>query len=286
MKNQEKMLIAIDLDGTTLQSDGKSISAYTKYVFKQVEALGHTIVIATGRPYRMSIDIYRELELHSPMINFNGALVSKPREKDWDLVKRHYIDRSFVFDLLRHQQNFDLEFFAVEYRRKFFLNNFRNVKPEFFGVEQFHAYNRLRADRLTDDPHAILLSTRIKDKYRLAKEMTEHYNGKIAVSAWGGPNGILEVVPKGVSKASGLKHLHKVLEIPEKNLLAFGDEHNDIEMFQFATKYGGKGFAMKNASPRLTPFASEILPWSNDEDGVARKLDELLLHDARQNLDL
>ncbi len=78
----------------------------------------------------------------------------------------------------------------------------------------------------------------------------------------GGPNGILEVVPKGISKASGLNHLLKVLDIPLENLIAFGDEHNDIEMFKLAPN----AYAMKNASARLTPYASEILPWTNDED--------------------
>ncbi|RZI48938.1 Cof-type HAD-IIB family hydrolase [Lactococcus kimchii] len=271
--NKNRKLIAIDLDGTTLQSDGRSISRYTKYVFKQVEALGHIICITTGRPFRMSLAVYRELELTSPVINFNGALVSKPNDKNWEHTKAHYIDRSFVFDLLRHQQNFDLNFFAVEYRRKFFLNTFRGVIPELFGVDRLHPYNRLRADRITENPHAVLLSTRQKDRFALADEMRRHYNGKIDVGVWGGPHAMLEVVPKGISKASGLKHLLKVLDIPQENLLAFGDEHNDIEMFKLAPH----AYAMKNASARLTPYATEILPWTNDEDGVARQLEKLFL---------
>lgn len=274
MKNvKERKLIAIDLDGTTLQSDGRTISRYTKYVFKRVEALGHIICITTGRPFRMSLEVYRELELKSPVINFNGALISMPNDRNWPYTKAHYIDRSFIFDLLRHQQNFNLNFFAVEYRRKFFLNTFKNVEPQLFGVERFQPYNRLRADRVTDNPHAVLLSTRQKDKLALAAEMKRHYNGKIDVGVWGGPNGILEVVPKGISKASGLKYLLKILDISVENLIAFGDEHNDIEMFKLAPN----AFAMKNASTRLTPYATEILPWTNDEDGVARQLEKLFL---------
>lgn len=266
-------LIAIDLDGTTLQSDGKSISRYAKYVFKQVAAKGNIICIATGRPYRMAIDIYRELEMTGPMINFNGALLSNPTNKSWKGTKKHSINRSFVFDLLRHQQNFELEYFAVEYRRKFFLNTFKQVPTSIFGVERFEPYNRLRADRLTDNPYAILLSTRTEDKFRLAKLMQEHYKGKISVSGWGGPNNILEVVPKNVSKASALKDLLKLTGSSKENLYAFGDEHNDVEMFKLAEH----SFAMKNASKLLTPHASEILPWTNDEDGVARQLEKLFL---------
>ena len=44
-------------------------------------------------------------------------------------------------------------------------------------------------------------------------------------------------------------------------------------MFKFAEE----AYAMKNASTRLTPHATEILPWTNDEDGVAHKLEELFL---------
>ncbi|MDM5146056.1 5-amino-6-(5-phospho-D-ribitylamino)uracil phosphatase YitU [Lactococcus lactis] len=69
---KERKLIAIDLDGTTLQSDGRSISRYTKYIFKQVESLGHIICITTGRPFRMSLDVYRELELTSPSLILMG----------------------------------------------------------------------------------------------------------------------------------------------------------------------------------------------------------------------
>lgn len=273
MTNTETKLIAIDLDGTTLRSDGKTVSPYTKYIFKQIEVQGHIICITTGRPYRMAMPIYKALELKSPMINFNGALISNPTDKAWQHQKAHYIDRSFVFELLRHQQNFDLEYFAVEYRRKFFLNTFKDVPTDIFGVDAFQPYNRLRADRITDNPYAVLLSTRVKDKFKLAKQMQEHYNGKIAVSGWGGPNNILEVVPKGVTKASGLEYLLKILDIPLENLYAFGDEHNDIEMFKLAPN----AFAMNNASALLRPHASEILPWTNDEDGVARQLEALFL---------
>lgn len=272
MNKKDKHIIAIDLDGTTLHSDGRTISDYTKNIFKQVEAEGHTICITTGRPYRMSIDIYHELELKSPMINFNGGLISKPSDKDWKYTSKHHIDRNFIFDLLRHQQNFSLDFFAVEYRRKFFLNSFKQVEPSLFGVEQFHPYNRLRADRITDNPHAVLLSTRVKDKFQLAEQIQNHYDGKISVSGWGGPNGILEIVPQGVSKGAALKELLHNMQVPKQNLLAFGDEFNDVEMFKVA-----HGFAMKNASSLLTPHAKEILPWTNDEDGVAHKLEELLL---------
>lgn len=59
----------------------------------------------------------------------------------------------------------------------------------------------------------------------------------------------------------------------KKDLIAFGDEHNDTEMLAFA----GTSYAMKNASPVLLPYADQQLNFSNEEDGVAKKLEELFL---------
>ena len=56
-------------------------------------------------------------------------------------------------------------------------------------------------------------------------------------------------------------------------MIAFGDEHNDTEMLAFA----GKGYAMKNANPDLLPYADEQLPLTNDQDGVAKTLQDLFL---------
>lgn len=56
-------------------------------------------------------------------------------------------------------------------------------------------------------------------------------------------------------------------------MIAFGDEHNDTEMLAFA----GKGYAMKNANPELLPYADEQISLTNDQDGVAKTLQDLFL---------
>ncbi|MFR7029075.1 HAD-IIB family hydrolase, partial [Streptococcus pneumoniae] len=72
-----KKIIALDLDGTLLNSDSQ-ISDFTKETIKKVTEKGHQVIITTGRPYRMSKDFYRELGLDTPMINFNGSLTHLP----------------------------------------------------------------------------------------------------------------------------------------------------------------------------------------------------------------
>src|SRR5690625_5444822 len=86
---KEQHLIALDLDGTLL-TDGKEISVFTKKVIQQVIDDGHIVVIATGRAHRDSIQYYHELELSTPMVNFNGAL-TRSEEHTSELQSRGHL---------------------------------------------------------------------------------------------------------------------------------------------------------------------------------------------------
>ena len=75
-----KKMIAIDLDGTLLKSDG-TLSDYTVAIIKKIQEQGHLVIITTGRPYRMALEFYKILGLKTPMINFNGSLIHIPEKK-------------------------------------------------------------------------------------------------------------------------------------------------------------------------------------------------------------
>lgn len=72
-------LICLDLDGTLL-NDAKEITPYTFKVLKTLQAKGHAIMISTGRPFRASQRYYHELEMDTPIVNFNGAYVHHPKD--------------------------------------------------------------------------------------------------------------------------------------------------------------------------------------------------------------
>ena len=94
-----KKIIAVDLDGTLLNSDSQ-ISDFTKEIIKKVAEKGHQVIITTGRPYRMSKDFYRELDLNTPMINFNGSLTHLP-DQVWDFEKCLTVDKKYLLDMVR-----------------------------------------------------------------------------------------------------------------------------------------------------------------------------------------
>ncbi|WP_366920599.1 HAD-IIB family hydrolase, partial [Streptococcus pneumoniae] len=116
-----KKIIAVDLDGTLLNSDSQ-ISDFTKETIKKVAEKGHQIIITTGRPYRMSKDFYHELGLNTPMINFNGSLTHLP-DQVWDFEKCLTVDKKYLLDMVRRSEDIQADFIAGEYRKKFYITN-------------------------------------------------------------------------------------------------------------------------------------------------------------------
>ncbi|TCD45901.1 Cof-type HAD-IIB family hydrolase [Streptococcus sp. X16XC17] len=269
----KKKIISLDLDGTLLNSDSQ-LSHYTIQTIKRVREAGHIVLIATGRPYRMADSYYKELQLDTPMINFNGSLVHIPHKK-WQWEQSSLIDKQYLIEFLKQERRFQADFIAGEYKKKFFVTqqHLDKIDPKLFGVEEILPETLIQPNLITENPHSILMQTHAQDKYALAAEMTDYFNDEIEINTWGGPLNILETCAKGVTKAAGLTYLLDQLQADPQDLIAFGDEHNDIEMLQLA----GIGYAMKNASNTLIPYADRMTEFNNDEDGVARELEKLLL---------
>lgn len=273
MTNMTKKIIAIDLDGTLLHNNS-TISTYTKKIINKVQQKGHKIIISTGRPYRMALDYYLSLGLDTPMINFNGSLTHIPEQR-WEFENNVTLDKRYLLKILELKDTFQMDFIASEFRKKCFItmDHLDRISPMLFGVEKITDDMTMDQSKINTNPNALLMQTRLSDKMALAESMREYFNYEIEVDSWGDPLNILECSPKGVNKAYALEYLLNVMNCSTQDLIAFGDEHNDTEMLELA----GTGFAMKNASPVLLPFADQQLTLSNEEDGVAKKLEELFL---------
>jgi len=81
-------------------------------------------------------------------------------------------------------------------------------------------------------------------------------------------NGLIEVLPLGISKATGVEELARPLGITAEDIVAFGDMPNDVPMIRWA----GLGVAMGNAHPEVLEAADEVTA-PNTDDGVARVLE-------------
>ena len=101
----------------------------------------------------------------------------------------------------------------------------------------------------------------------LAAELAKHVGiqGDITYST---NNGLVEIVPLGISKATGVEEIARPLGIAAGEVVAFGDMPNDVPLLLWA----GLGVAMANAHPDALAAADEVTA-GNNEDGVARVLE-------------
>ena len=114
----------------------------------------------------------------------------------------------------------------------------------------------------TENELAESVSLRIKDQF----------DDAVDVRTWGGPQAILEIVPKGVHKALGLSVIADSLSLDRQDIIAFGDEHNDLEMLD----YVGWGVAMANGTQQLKSIANDVTDKTNAEDGMVDYLEKYL----------
>lgn len=265
-----KKLIAIDLDGTTLNQDSKITDKTAKTLRRAVED-GHSVVIATGRPYRMSKNFYQELQLTTPMINFNGALVHLPG-KVWAGEEETSFNRKVVFDLMAEKKNLKLDFIAAENRETFFIDDLNFFDQHFFSSDFATDENLLTVNTLRTNPTSVLLRSQPENVGSVSEELKQQFGQEVEVNTWGGPNPILEVVAKGIQKAHGLKRVIDNFNLKSEDIIAFGDEHNDVDMLKFA----GWGVAMANGTDQVKSVANDITEKPNTEDGMADYLTKYL----------
>jgi len=265
----EKHLIALDLDGTLLKDD-KTISIKNKEIIQKARAEGHIVMIATGRPYRSSEMYYRELELDTPIVNFNGAFMHHPRQSSWGFyhepldvkVAKDIVEacRSFHFFNIIAEVMDDVYF---HYHDEKLLDIFRYGNPKITtgDLQNF----------LNDSPTSMLIHTEENQLKQIRDHLSQVHAEVIEQRSWAAPWHVIEIIKVGLNKAVGLKKAADYYGIPAERIIAFGDEDNDLEMLEYA----GHGIAMGNAIEQVKNIANEVT-LSNEEDGVGKYLADLL----------
>lgn len=266
----QRKLIAIDLDGTTL-NDKSQISARTKNVLQKAQDAGHVVSIVTGRPYRISGNFYEELGLKTPMINFNGALGHMPNQ-EWDKEYGYTVRKDITFDLMENHADLGIENVVAEDKLHSWVNQTNHKVPESLSAF-FPQATPLNRQSMQVNPNSMILFLNAHQNRDAVKaRLLERYGSEVTVNVWGGPDPILEVSPRGVEKAVGVDFLSYLYGIRRSDILAFGDEANDYTILSYA----GWGVAMKNGTEIAQSLAKDITTKTNDEDGMADYIEKYL----------
>ncbi|MBA9025212.1 MULTISPECIES: Cof-type HAD-IIB family hydrolase [Bacillaceae] len=263
----EKHLIVLDLDGTLLTNE-KNITNRTKRTLAKLKDDGHEVMIATGRPYRSSEPYYRELDLQTPIVNFNGAFVHHPKNSAFGAFHSP-LDIEVAKEIVEAVQNFTYHNIIAEVRDDVF---FHYHDEKLIDILQMGSTNITTGDLrnfLSVPPTSMLIHTEQQYVDMIRKHLSDVHAEVIDHRRWADPFHVIEIVRTGLNKAVGLDRVSKYLDIPKNRIIAFGDEDNDIEMIEYA----GTGVAMGNAINDLKTLANATT-LTNEEDGIAVFLEE------------
>ena len=257
-------LVATDLDGTLLRSDG-TVSARTARVLAALQASGVVVVLVTGRPPRWMAEVGDVIGNAGVAICANGALVYDMRSEA--LLSARLLEPALVRALTtRLRRGLPGLRFAVEYGLTF------GREPEYeHGWAIGGAVRVEPVETLLDHPVAKLLARhpRLARDELLARAVPlMGADATVTSSSW---ESLLEISAFGVTKAATLAELAGSFGVAPREVMAFGDMPNDLEMLAWA----GRPVAVANAHPDLLAVAHEVTA-SNDDDGVALVLERLL----------
>lgn len=259
------------MDGTLL-TDDKIITEKTAQSIQKAKENGHHVMFATGRPYRATAYYYKQLGLTTPVVNFNGAFVHDPLNTSLPTI-HETLPLSVVKEVMEAMQEFPwnnmvaevLDDVYVHHHDEKVLDNFKMGKP-IVTTGELQRY-------LKDDPTCLLIQADESHVKEIQSHLGQVHAEVVGHRFWDSPWGhVIEVFRSGLSKAAGLAHVAKWMDIPKERIIAFGDENNDLEMIE----YVGHGVAMANGIDELKSIADEVTTRSNNEDGIAEVLNKRL----------
>lgn len=260
-------LIALDLDGTTLNPEG-ALSEQTVSTLQQLQKMGHKVVIATGRPDSISSQFYDQLQLTTPLINFNGALIHKPHQQ-WQNERQQTLTIETALALRQLRTAFPIKVMVAEGKQLLIPDRGYQSIP--FLPDMPQPVHLLDEAGLTTPPISVTMFVEEQALDALGQAVHEQFPSLEATTwgAWSGEFSALEVTATRATKSQAIAYVSQYYQIPQARILAFGDDRNDLDMLQFA----GTGIAMGNAKPDVLAIADAVTT-TNAEDGVAQYLQQ------------
>lgn len=269
-------LLALDLDGTLLQSDN-TISAPTLNTLIKVQHAGVKIVIVSGRPTFGLKYAEEKLELSNYggyAISYNGSCITDVKESENLFDKR--IELELLPLLQKEADKKGLTLFTYG-KDKIFTNHPENShvlkEAEICGMEVVRV-----TDFSTEIDFAPSKCIIVSDDAAVVSDLENKWKKRLdgVSNVFSSEPFFLEFVPQYVDKANTLSFLLDRLKISRDEVVAIGDGNLDYTMIQLA----GLGIAMGNAKDSIKSCADFVTD-TNDNDGVAKAIGKIIESEIR-----
>jgi Cof subfamily protein (haloacid dehalogenase superfamily) len=264
-------LIVSDLDGTLLRDD-HTLSEYTKAVIHRVSEQGIDFMLATGRIFGGARKYARQLNLNTPILACNGALIKEAegkliygrplREEPLERVFQLLTDMKYYFHCYSEESFYTRQLDA-------YISAFYNFDKGLPGDERFPMVEIDPMELIGKDAVYKVLARCEGDENRreLYGLLTQIEGISITVS-W---HNSFDICADEVSKAAAIDLYAKKKGISPSEIICFGDNYNDIDMI----RYAGLGITLENGVDEIKE-AADYVAVGNNEDGVAKAIEKFV----------
>ncbi|AZR74453.1 hypothetical protein BBF96_14285 [Anoxybacter fermentans] len=270
-------LIVSDIDGT-LTEVWDQVNDRNRQVLKRLVKKGVAFMIATGRSFKTAESILKSLDIPCYACLMNGAvLLSYPERK---LIYTNYIsvdEKNLIMEKIQKFGGHAVIYNGYERGDKIYYNENYRLNPVLDKIINSSINRRIQVGNMIKDinhPVPVISCVGEEEEIDTIQNLLEPYQDKFNILKlkenyyedffW------LMITRKGVDKVHGIKYVAKQLRIRREEIIAIGDDLNDLEMI----KYAGLGIAMENGVDELKAVADMIAPPCT-EDGMALILEEI-----------
>lgn len=272
-------IIALDIDGTLLNSRGE-LTRRNRRAIEEARRRGIEVVLVTGRRFASARALLHELGLDVPLVSHNGALTKNV--ETLETLDFHPLEAETARQIIRLGRQFGADMICCDDPHGLGTMVIEGISEENIALRRY--LNRYRESVVEVDdlleyvrqsPIQMMFSGRCEPIDVFARDLEIVMQGRVRLFQTKYRTvdlTILDALSTTASKGASLKALAEARSATPDQVMAIGDNHNDLPMLQFA----GIGVVMANAEEELKRHGF-IETSSNDEDGVALAIEKFAL---------
>ncbi len=265
-----KKLVVFDLDGTLLDSSG-NITKESIDAIQKLKKHDYEVTIATGRAEILIREYMKKLSIKMPVITCNGSVVANGLTQQ-TLISKHFT-KERVEEIIEYCNMHGHVIMAYTDHIIFTKMNDRvayfTKRNELLPLDERVHFDFNLEKAYAEAVHKLLIIERNPQKYTQLKDKLHRYEDLEVVQS---NEGLLDIMPKGCSKKTGIEVLETHLGIDRRDIVAFGDQYNDLEMLQYA----GVAIGMGNAVSEVKEAVHHVT-LDHDSGGIAYAIEHILL---------
>lgn len=262
-------MIATDIDGTFIRTDHQFDHDRFARILRQLSARRIHFVIASGNQLRHLTDMFANFDGIDFLAENGGLVVSNQQTLFSETISPNLLQQTL--SLIHQSPMLQGGAIVVSGLHGAYLET--PVTDELLAsANYFYTDLQLVADLLAVQDDVLKVDLVWPDN--LADQRADWLNHRLPTSLTATASGFggLDIIPSHVNKQVGLAVLERHWQISPDQVMAFGDNDNDIAML----RHVGHGYAMLNAAPRIKAAANQVTLKTNDEDGVLDTIETVL----------